>query len=112
MHFIHLFENDFYALFPELFLTTVTMVLLMFGVVWSTSKAHGYPVLVHTVAWLGVWSVFYTHIQCMPFSVMVCFYNSFVIDERELFKSESFKNCSSSYAHVYGIFKDIIVKCV
>lgn len=80
---MHLFENDFYALFPELFLTTVTMVLLMFGVVWSTSKAHGFPVLVHTVAWLSVWSVFCTCMLTMhmPFSIMVCFYNSFVIDE-------------------------------
>ncbi|MFB1019077.1 MAG: NADH-quinone oxidoreductase subunit N [Flavobacteriales bacterium] len=82
MDFTHLFENDFYALFPELFLTTVTMVLLMFGVVWSTSKAHGYPVLVRTVSWLGVWSVFCTLMLTMhmPFSVMVCFHNSFVID--------------------------------
>ena len=48
LHFIHLFENDFYALFPELFLTCTTMLLLMFGVVWSTSKAEGYPIL-HTL---------------------------------------------------------------
>ena len=57
LHFIHLFENDFYALFPELFLTCTTMLLLMFGVVWSTSKAQGYPILTHTVAWLCVWSL-------------------------------------------------------
>lgn len=82
MHFIDLFENDFYALFPELFLTTVTMVLLLFGVIWSTSKAHGYPVLAQTVSWLGVWSLFCTCMLLlhMPFSVVVCFYTSFVMD--------------------------------
>ena len=48
LHYIHLFENDFYALFPELFLTCTTMLLLMFGVVWSTSKAEGYQFL-HTL---------------------------------------------------------------
>ena len=83
MQFIHLFENDFYALFPELFLTTTTLILLVFGVIWSTSKTHGYPVLVHTVAWLGVWCVVcaFGLTVHMPFSVMVCFYNTFVIDE-------------------------------
>jgi len=83
LHFIHLFENDFYALFPELFLTCTTMLLLMFGVVWSTSKAQGYPILTHTVAWLCVWSLvcaFGLTIHS-PFSVMVSFYNTFVIDE-------------------------------
>lgn len=83
MQFINLFENDFYALFPELFLTCAALLLLVFGVIWSTSKASGYPILVHTVAWLSVWSIFCAlgltlH---MPFSIMVCFYNTFVIDE-------------------------------
>ena len=83
MHFIHLFENDLYALFPELFLTCTTLVLLIFGVIWSTSKAQGYPILVQTVAWLGVWSVVCALVLTlhMPFSIMVCFYNTFVIDE-------------------------------
>lgn len=58
MQFINLFENDFYALFPELFLTCAALLLLVFGVIWSTSKASGYPILVHTVAWLSVWSIF------------------------------------------------------
>ena len=83
MQFINLFENDFYALFSELFLTCAALLLLVFGVIGSTSKASGYPILVHTVAWLSVWSI-----VCalgltlhMPFSIMVCFYNTFVIDE-------------------------------
>ena len=83
LHYIHLFENDFYALFPELFLTCTTMLLLMFGVVWSTSKAEGYPILTHTIAWLSVWSLVCTFGLTIhsPFSVMVSFYNTFVIDE-------------------------------
>ena len=55
----------------------------MFGVVWRTSKAQGYPILTHTVAWLCVWSLvcaFGLTIHS-PFSVMVSFYNTFVIDE-------------------------------
>lgn len=82
MHFINLFENDFYGLFPELFLSIVTMGLLTFGVIWSTSKAHGYPLLAQTVAWLGVWSLFCTCmlVSHMPFFVVVSFHTSFVVD--------------------------------
>ena len=76
MQFINLFENDFYALFPELFLTCAALLLLVFGVIWSTSKASGYPILVHTVAWLSIWSI-----VCalgltlhMPFSIMAVSY--------------------------------------
>jgi len=38
MNFPHLFENDFYAILPELYLTLSTLVLLLFGVFYSTSK--------------------------------------------------------------------------
>ena len=83
MNFLHLFENDFYAILPELFLITATTVLLVFGVIFSTSKDHGYPILIHTTAWLGVLTLFWT--LCLlfnsPISFMVCFYNTLIIDE-------------------------------
>lgn len=82
MHFINLFENDFYGLFPELFLSIVSMGLLMFGVIWSTSKAHGYPLLSQTVAWLSVWSLLCTCMLVLhtPFFVVLSFSASFVVD--------------------------------
>ena len=40
MNFPHLFENDFYAILPELYLTLSTLVLLLFGVFYSTSKSE------------------------------------------------------------------------
>ena len=58
MNFPHLFENDFYAILPELYLTLSTLVLLLFGVFYSTSKKHQSPSMMQTVAWLGLFCLF------------------------------------------------------
>ena len=83
MNFLNLFENDFYAILPELFLLTATTALLVFGVIFSTSKNHGYPILIHTTAWLGVLSLGWTLFLVInnPISFMICFYNTLIIDE-------------------------------
>ena len=60
MNFPHLFENDFYAILPELYLTLSTLVLLLFGVFYSTSKKHQSPSMMQTVAWLGLFCLFCT----------------------------------------------------
>jgi|AntAceMinimDraft_1070359.scaffolds.fasta_scaffold08460_1 proton-translocating NADH-quinone oxidoreductase chain N len=78
-----IFQNDVYSLFPELFLTVIILICLVFGVIWSTSKVnHTYPVLTHTVAWLGVWTLFCTWMLSMhmPFTTMVSFHTTIVID--------------------------------
>lgn len=75
MNFPHLFENDFYAILPELYLTLSTLVLLLFGVFYSTSKKHQSPSMMQTVAWLGLFCLFCTFclLQNLPFSSMTFF---------------------------------------
>lgn len=49
--------NLFLALSPEIFLINATFILLIHGVVFSTSKKYDYPPLVSNVGWLGLLSV-------------------------------------------------------
>ncbi|TYK27103.1 hypothetical protein E5676_scaffold77438G00010 [Cucumis melo var. makuwa] len=49
--------NLFLAVSPEIFLINATFILLIHGVVFSTSKKDSYPPLVSNVGWLGLLSV-------------------------------------------------------
>ncbi|EFN50545.1 hypothetical protein CHLNCDRAFT_28998, partial [Chlorella variabilis] len=40
-----LFDNDFQLLFPEIFLVVAAIFLLVYGVIFSTSKNKNYPLL-------------------------------------------------------------------
>jgi NADH-ubiquinone oxidoreductase chain 2 len=50
----------FLAVSPEIFLINATFILLIHGVVFSTSKKDDYPPLVSNVGWLGLLSVLIT----------------------------------------------------
>lgn len=52
----HMF-NLFPAVFPEIFLINATLILLIHGVVFSTSKKYDYPPSASNVGWLGLLSV-------------------------------------------------------
>ncbi|KAF3671682.1 hypothetical protein FXO37_07921 [Capsicum annuum] len=49
--------NLFLAVSPEIFIINATFILLIHGVVFSTSKKYDYPPLVSNVVWLGLLSV-------------------------------------------------------
>src|SRR5581483_1293040 len=49
--------NLFLAVSPEIFIINATFILLIHGVVFSTSKKFDYPPLVSNVGWLGLLSV-------------------------------------------------------
>ena len=49
--------NLFLAVYPEIFIINATSILLIHGVVFSTSKKYDYPPLVSNVGWLGLLSV-------------------------------------------------------
>uniref|UniRef100_A0A3B6LG88 NADH:quinone oxidoreductase/Mrp antiporter transmembrane domain-containing protein n=1 Tax=Triticum aestivum TaxID=4565 RepID=A0A3B6LG88_WHEAT len=55
----HMF-NLFLAVSPEIFIINTTFILLIHGVVFSTSKKDDYPPLVSNVGWLGLLSVLIT----------------------------------------------------
>lgn len=81
-----MFENDFIGLLPEIFLLSATIVLLIYGALFSSgSKEH--PLervapLVRNVAWLGLLSIFITIvlIATQPLGVANLCYNTLVID--------------------------------
>nr|QMS45293.1 NADH dehydrogenase subunit 2 [Apteria aphylla] len=52
--------NLFLPLSPEIFIINATFILLIHGVVFSTSKKDDYPPLVSNVGWLGLLSVLIT----------------------------------------------------
>jgi NADH-ubiquinone oxidoreductase chain 2 len=52
-----MFEHDFSAPFPKIFLINANIILLIYGVVLSTSKKYDYPPLVRNVSWLGLLNV-------------------------------------------------------
>jgi NADH:ubiquinone oxidoreductase subunit 2 (subunit N) len=82
-----LFENDFKSIFPELFLVLAILVLLIYGVVYSTSKQKKYPLLVGNIGWLGVFSLFLTIVLLLknPLNHGLVFYNTLVLDDLSRF---------------------------
>lgn len=78
-----LFENDFKAAFPELFLVVATITLLLFGVIYSTSQEKKYPILLTTMTWLSSLSLVFTFYLLINSKIGdgVIFYNTFIIDD-------------------------------
>nr|YP_009674898.1 NADH dehydrogenase subunit 2 [Haplomitrium hookeri]QDE12923.1 NADH dehydrogenase subunit 2 [Haplomitrium hookeri] len=83
-----MFEHDFLALFPEIFLINATIILLIYGVVFSTSKKYDYPPLVRNAGWLGLLSVPTTTPLVAvgsPLTVANLVYNNSIIDNSTYF---------------------------
>lgn len=77
-YMIFLFENDFKCVLPELFLTIVTLLLLIFGVIFSTSKKNKYPLILYNLCWLSLYTIFFamTLLVNNPIVNSVIFYNT------------------------------------
>jgi proton-translocating NADH-quinone oxidoreductase chain N len=82
-----LLENDLKGILPELFLVSVTIFLLIYGVVLSTSKKNSYPLLVDNLSWLALLSLFFTLIltKNLVFTNAFLFYNTLILDQSTLF---------------------------
>ena len=78
-----LFENDFKAALPELFLVVSCLFLLLYGVVWSTSRERRYPLILRNVNWLALLALGLTLLIAAngPISHGVFFYHTFLIDD-------------------------------
>lgn len=76
-----MFDNDFIALLPEMFLINATILLLIYGVVYSTVHKVFEP-LVRNVAWLGIASILITLIllRGSPLTTANLCYNNLIID--------------------------------
>lgn len=82
-NFFNLFENDFLALFPEIFLISSTIFLLMYGVILSTSKNYNYPILMKNMGWLSLLTLGLTLCLLLnnPIHQSLLFYNTLIIDD-------------------------------
>ena len=82
-----LFENDFKAVFPELFLVLASLLLLLYGVVWTTSPSKGYPLLLRNLNWLSLLTLLLTMLLAAntPISHGVFFFHTFVLDDATFF---------------------------
>ena len=78
-----LFENDFKAVFPELFLVLASIILLMYGVIASTSVEKRYPLIISNTCWLALGSLLISVslMASVPCSDGYVFYNSLVLDD-------------------------------
>ena len=81
-----MFDNDFLALLPEMFLINATILLLMYGVVYSNVQRLFEP-LVRNVAWLGVASIIITIILLCsaPLTTANLCYNNLILDNFTFF---------------------------
>ena len=73
---------DLVSVFPELFLFLAISVLLLVGSSYSTSKNHGYPMLVKPVAWLTMFSLFLAFLLVInnPYAYNIVFSGALIID--------------------------------
>ena len=80
---VFLFENDFLALFPELFLVSASLILLSAGVLVSTSPTYGQPILVSQCSWLAIYCLVIYYILTVNNNLTAgyIFYNCLVADD-------------------------------
>ena len=78
-----LFDIDFQNLFPEIFLTTIGIVLLVYGVVFSTLQSKNYPILLTNISWLTLLSFIYSLFLLTnnPINNALLLYNTLLIDD-------------------------------
>lgn len=78
-----LFENDFKAILPELFLVFACILLLLYGVILSTSTSNKYPLLLNNISWLSLLSLFFTFLILKKNFIThaTIFYNTLILDD-------------------------------
>jgi len=108
--FLNLFENDFLAIFPELFLGSCSLILLIYGVSLNNKKMdtaenarsadvssnqrmvieekiQSNPILVENVGWIGLYALGFTLLLVInnPLNNTIFFYNSLILDDFTFF---------------------------
>ncbi len=82
MNFLNIFENDFKAIFPEMFLVIAILSLLTFGVIYSTATSYNRPIILNTISWLCIQSIVLTILLIVnnPLSSIVIFKGLLIVD--------------------------------
>jgi NADH-quinone oxidoreductase subunit N len=79
---MYFFQNDFKAMFPEIFLGVAILAILTYGVIYSTSGKHSFPLMIRPALWLAVLSLMITIILVInnPLSNQTLANNLLIID--------------------------------
>lgn len=82
-----LFDMDFQAILPELFLVTASVFLLVYGVIWSTSKEKNYPLISTNLSWLSLFTLLLTFLLLVnnPVQNALLLYNTLLVDDFTMF---------------------------
>ena len=83
MDFLLYFQNHFKGFFPELFLSISIFIILVFGVIYTTSEKYNKLILIRTVNWLAIQTLVITIVLILnnPIDNMIIFNNLLIIDD-------------------------------
>ncbi|MBJ6361734.1 NADH-quinone oxidoreductase subunit N [Paenibacillus sp. MAHUQ-46] len=78
-----LFENDYLALIPEIFLISAGIFLLVYGCIFSTSSTYNFPILSTNIGWFVILTFIYTILLIYNAEInnAILLYNTLVIDD-------------------------------
>jgi proton-translocating NADH-quinone oxidoreductase chain N len=81
MNFFNLFSNQFTLFIPEIFLFLIINLLLIYGVIYNTSKYHYYPNLIKNIGWLSIQTLLITILLLINNQINLnLFFNSVLIN--------------------------------
>ena len=76
------FDIEWIAFLPEFFLIFVVLFLLLYGVVFSSSFRHNFPLLIKNLSWLSLQSFFFVIFLLLNnnFQNAIVFNNFLIVD--------------------------------
>lgn len=83
MDFLLLFQNNFKAALPEIFLATAIFAILLFGVIIESSNSKKKSKLIKTINWLSISALTFTLLLVLvnPIENLAIFNNLLIIDD-------------------------------
>lgn len=86
-YYSFLFENDLKSVIPESFLILGGLIVLIYGVIFSTEKKNNYPILLINISHIALLTLLFTLVLLWnnPITEASIFYNCFQIDDLALF---------------------------
>ena len=87
LNFDILFENHFKVFLPEIYIITITLFLLIIGVVFSNIKKYSYSYYVKEMGYFTVVTLFFTLLLIInnPLVDITIFNNLFIVDDFTIF---------------------------
>jgi NADH-quinone oxidoreductase subunit N len=83
MNLLTLFKNHFTGFLPEIYITIVICLLLIFGVFYTTTIKYNKVILITTMNWLTIHSIMITLLLILnnPINNLIIFNNLLIIDD-------------------------------